>query len=79
MAVFTADSLVNVNIGNHPESRDRAMMYKLSMQGLPEFVPNQTVDQEVSSGDQTEEDMGDIAKDMVPDRETFTEESFIYA
>ena len=54
-------------------------MDKHSMQVLPEFVPNQTVDQEVSSGDKTEEDMGDIAKDMVPDRETFTEEFFIYA
>ena len=35
------------------------MMEELSMQGLPEFVPNQTVDQEVSSRDKTEEDMGD--------------------
>ena len=55
------------------------MMEELSMQGLPEFVPNQTVDQEVSSGEKTEEDVEDIAKYMVPDRETFTKESFIYA
>ena len=46
--------------------------------GLPEFVPNYTIDQEVCSGDKTEENMGDISKEMVPDREAFAKESFSY-
>ena len=44
----------------------------------PELVPYHTVDQKVSSGDKTEKDMRDIAKEMVPDREPFTNIPILY-
>ena len=46
--------------------------------GLPEFVPNYTIDQEVCSGYKAKEDMGNISKEMVPGREAFSKESFSY-
>ena len=54
----------------------REMTEKHPNVGIPEFVPNNTIDQEVCSGYKAEEDMGDIPKEMVPGREAFTKESF---
>ena len=50
-----------------------------SLLNVPELVPDHTVDHKVSSGDKTEKDMRDIAKEMIPDREPFTNIAFFYA
>ena len=49
-----------------------------SLLNVPELVPDHTVDQKVSSGDKTKEDMRDIAKEMVPHGEPFTNIAFLY-
>ena len=55
---------------------DRNITKKHLDVGQPEFVPNYTVDQEVGSGDKAEENMRDIAKEMVPCREAFAHHTF---
>ena len=77
--MLAAEYPLHVNTANPPEKKDKEITKEHIDVGQPEFVPNYTVDQEVGSGDKAEENMGDIAKEMVPSREAFAHHTFSYA